>query len=286
MSLKHCNDRYSRLSVLLLLLTISQICAFSLDPFAVQSKPLRKQHSASQQDLTAAFNAATTSRNKPSMTTQLSAANSMSGGGTGEPSLLQKVSIFANKQFFLLGMFVAVGLAKALPALGKNGGILRPELFIGRFGVTFIFLLSGLSLEISELKEAFANVKLNAAIQLVIFGAWPFLVGVPLTGALRQFAPRLLPSALLDGLLILTCLPTTVNMCIILTSAAGGNVASSLCNAVISNLAGIFVTPALLLRFFGTNIQLAFGPMVVKLCSKVLLPVSKYFCADHPTTRS
>ena len=162
--------------------------------------------------------------------------------------------------------------------MGKNGGVLRPELFIGQFGVTCIFFLSGLSLELSELKDAAANYKLNLAVQLATFGAWPFLVGLPLTKALRTFLPNLLPPALLDGLLILTCLPTTVNMCILLTSASGGNVASSLCNAVISNLAGIFLTPALLFRFFGADIHLPFVAMVVKLCNMVLLPVGKY----HP----
>lgn len=153
--------------------------------------------------------------------------------------------------------------------------MLRPELFIGKFGVTFIFLLSGLSLELSELTKAFSNFKLNAAIQLATFAAWPFLVGLPLTSGIRKYAPGLLPPTLLDGLLILTCLPTTVNMCIFLTSAAGGNVAASLCNAVISNLAGIFVTPALLLRFFGTQVSLPFLSMVWKLCNKVLFPVGK-----------
>ncbi|KAL3917234.1 MAG: hypothetical protein SGARI_007763 [Bacillariaceae sp.] len=63
-------------------------------------------------------------------------------------------------------------------------------------------------------------------------------------------------------------------MCIMLTSAAGGNVASSICNAVISNMAGILFTPLLLLHFFGATIQLPFGQMVLKLCQKVLLPVT------------
>jgi sodium/bile acid cotransporter 7 len=158
--------------------------------------------------------------------------------------------------------------------LGKNGGILHPDIWIGQWGVTLIFLLSGLSLELSELTQAVSNVKLNALIQAVSFGAWPFLVGVPLTRLLAR--ANFLPSALVDGLLILTCLPTTVNMCILLTSAAGGNVAASLCNAVISNLLGIFVTPALALRFFGAHIQLPFVDMVIKLYNKVLLPVGTY----------
>ena len=45
---------------------------------------------------------------------------------------VQNFRKFADKNFFLVGMFVAVALARAFPALGKNGGILRPELIIGR----------------------------------------------------------------------------------------------------------------------------------------------------------
>lgn len=108
---------------------------------------------------------------------------------------------------------------------------MKPELFIGKFGVTMIFLLSGVSLELSELKSAVANIKLNGMVQAGSFLAWPFLVGVPLTTALKKLLPNFLPKALLEGILILTCLPTTVNMCVLLTGAAGGNVAASLANA-------------------------------------------------------
>lgn len=115
---------------------------------------------------------------------------------------------------------------------------MRPELFIGKYGVGIIFLLSGLSLQTSELTEAVSNIKLNGLIGLVIFGLWPFIIGLPLKYLLTNVFPNLIPPALVDGLLIMTCLPTTVNMCIMLTSAAGGNVATSICNAVLTNLAG------------------------------------------------
>ena len=160
--------------------------------------------------------------------------------------------------------------------MGKNGSILHPELFIGKYGVTTIFLLSGLSLKLAELTNAFANMKLNLSIQLITFGAWPFLVGLPLTRGIEAFFPTLLPKPLLEGLLILTCLPTTINMCILLTSASGGNIATALCNTVISNLAGIFLTPAVLLRFFGKSIELPFFALVSQLCNKVLLPVGEF----------
>ena len=152
---------------------------------------------------------------------------------------------------------------------------MRPELFIGKFGVTMIFLLSGVSLELSELKSALANVKLNFLVQSGSFLAWPFLVGVPITTAIKNFLPNLFPKALLEGILILTCLPTTVNMCVLLAGAADGNVAAALANAVMGNMMGIFITPALLMYFFGTAIELPFLNMVLKLCNKVLLPVGE-----------
>lgn len=151
---------------------------------------------------------------------------------------------------------------------------MRPDLVIGNYGVTLIFLLSGLSLQTSDLAKAVANVRLNGLVQLVIFAAWPFGIGLPLRRLLTAGGGLIAP-ALADGLLILTTLPTTVNMCIMLTSAGGGDVASAICNAVLSNMAGIVLTPLLLVHFFGGagNISLPFGRMVWKLCQKVLLPV-------------
>lgn len=151
----------------------------------------------------------------------------------------------------------------------------RPELFLGNYGVALIFLLSGLSLPTSRLTRALSNIKLNALIQICIFVLWPLLIGLPLKTLFSKLPSTIMLPALVDGIFILTCLPTTVNMCIMLTSAGGGNVAASICNAVLSNLAGIFITPAWLFQFFGTQIRLPFFLMVTKLCQKVLLPVGK-----------
>lgn len=143
---------------------------------------------------------------------------------TGSTEKIRKV---VDKNFFLLGMFAAVGLARLFPTLGATtaGGFLLQPLL--NLGISAVFLLSGLSLELSQLTRAFANAKLNLLIQMLIFGAWPILVGLPLVNVLGGAFPK----ALLDGILIMTCLPTTVNMCVILTSSAGGNVAAALCNA-------------------------------------------------------
>ena len=195
--------------------------------------------------------------------TQLSLATS-----SADNNPLQKLQSTLNKNFFLLGMGLAVALAKLAPAIGTNGSL--PAQWIGRYGVAYIFLLSGLSLELEQLKQAVSNVQLNGLVQLITFVAWPLLVGWPL----KQLGQGLLPVPILDGILMLTCLPTTINMCIILTTTAGGNVAAALSNTVLSNLLGIFATPALLFRFFGAQIELPFVEMLLKLCQKILLPVA------------
>lgn len=144
-------------------------------------------------------------------------------GGGDCVSMKHKIGAYVSKNFFLLGMIVAVSFAKLYPELGKNGSVLRPELFIGKYGVTTIFLLSGISLKLQELTNAVSNTKLNGLIQLITFGAWPYLVGLPMTKGIELLFPGLLPTPLIEGLLILCCLPTTINMCIILTSASGGS---------------------------------------------------------------
>jgi len=210
-------------------------------------------------------------------------AASVRGGESSSPpssssssSFLDGARAFASKNFFLMGMVVAVSLARSFPELGRDGGLLRPELFIGEYGATSIFLLSGLGLKSADLTSAASNGRLNALIQSVTFAAWPFLVGLPLTRCLGRFLPRLLPGPLLDGVLVLTCLPTTINMAVLLTSTCKGSVATALCNTVISNLLGIFVTPALLFLFFGgAMIELPFLGLVGKLCKKVMLPVGE-----------
>lgn len=197
------------------------------------------------------------------------------GGNRNKISqIAAQINQYVDKNYFLMGMFVAVTMAKAFPALGKNGGILRPEVFVGNYGVAIIFLLSGFSLQTSDLAKAITNFKLNGLVNLLLFVFWPYCIGLPLRYVFTNLLPNLIPSGLADGLLVMTTLPTTVNMCIMLTSTVGGNAATAICNAVISNLAGILLTPLLLLNFFGASIQLPFGKMVLKLCQKVLLPVT------------
>lgn len=178
---------------------------------------------------------------------------------------------FLDANSFPVGMALAVAAARIAPSLGANGGPLRLDVTVGRLGIAAVFFLSGLSIRPSELTSAAASFRLNAFIQLALFGVWPALTWVFVWTARAVGTP--VSSALLDGLLVTSCLPTTVNMCVLLTQSAGGNVALAITNAVASNTIGVFITPLLLLSLVGKTINVQLDTICSKLARTVILPV-------------
>ena len=81
-----------------------------------------------------------------------------------------------------------------------------------------MFFLVGLAIKLGELAGAALNFRLNLFTQLFSLGALP-AAGLGLS---RAMAAGGMHPALADGVLILMALPTTVNMCVILTQSAEG----------------------------------------------------------------
>ena len=231
---------------------------------------------------------------------------------TDTPSPIEKLLNFATQNYFLLGMCFAVFAAYLHPGFGANGGPLKPEITVSKLAVRVMFLISGLSLPLTELRAAVANVKANLLIQVrishlphsasliahtrltlsclsyqsFIFGVAGFAVTflvAPLLSSLGVMNP-----SLINGLIILACLPTTIGTGVAMTNAAGGNAAVAIFHAVFSNVAGVVLTPALIffyLGFGGSNSALGgaasgatlgadFTSSLGKLASSVLQPVS------------
>ena len=183
----------------------------------------------------------------------------------------KKVVGFVDANFFVLGMISAVTAAGLFPGAGVDGSFVRPEKVIGDYGVALVFLLSGLSLRLTELRQAVMNVRLNLLVQATSMAAWPLLTYLALI-PLR--ALPMINQKILDGLLVTSCLPTTINMCVMLTMNAGGNVASALANAVVGNFLGVFITPFLLFLTMRKAVTLSVAAVIKKLALKVLLPVA------------
>jgi sodium/bile acid cotransporter 7 len=173
------------------------------------------------------------------------------------------------RNWFLVGLVAAVGLAWLFPAAGARGGLLHSEITI-RAGVVVIYFLQGLTLALDALRHGALRWRLHVLVQ-----AWTFLL-FPLAGLLLdRVAGARLPPDLRTGFLFLCVLPTTISTAIVFTSVAGGNVAGAIFNATLSNLLGIALTPlwtGWLMRAGGRTLPL--GPVILEIVLLLLVPLA------------
>uniref|UniRef100_A0A287D523 Sodium/bile acid cotransporter n=1 Tax=Ictidomys tridecemlineatus TaxID=43179 RepID=A0A287D523_ICTTR len=149
------------------------------------------------------------------------------------------------KEWFMVGIVLAIAGAKLKPSVGVHGGPLKPEITVSYIAVATIFFNSGLSLKTEELTSALVHIKLHLFIQiftLVFFPAaiWLFLQLLSIT-SINEW--------LLKGLQTVGCMPPPVSSAVILTKAVGGNEAAAIFNSAFGSFLGIVITPLLLLLF-------------------------------------
>ncbi len=144
---------------------------------------------------------------------------------------------------FILMLVGTVALASILPA---RGGFVPVVGVVSTAGIVLLFFLHGAKLSRAAIVAGASNWRLHLAILAATYGLFPLL---GLVVAKLPIDPPLLAS----GLLYLTLLPSTAMSSVALTAMARGNVAAALCGASFSNLAGIFITPALVLLTMGGN---------------------------------
>ena len=174
------------------------------------------------------------------------------------------------RQWFIVGVVLAITLAYSYPPLGVKGGPLRPEITVKYFVVSLIFFTSGLSLRFAELRAQLTRLRLYAAVQLFS------LVAVPLAMYTLVY---LLPEGLLSpsveqGMLVLSCMPPPVSSAVILTKASGGNEAGAILNSTLGSFLGIVFTPLLLLLLLGSSSSAPLGGIVASLTTTVVLPLA------------
>jgi len=168
---------------------------------------------------------------------------------------------------FLLGIFVAIGLAAILPELGSMESNIPWKPFI-QVGIALLFFFYGLKLDPAQLRAGLSNWRLHVLIQVTTFLGFPLLVF-----ALVNFVPGLDPNFAL-GISYLGALPSTVSAAVVLVSISGGNLPAAIFNASVSSLLGVVMTP-FWMRVAGGEVagELDFWASIVDLSIKVVLPV-------------
>ncbi|MBM3849890.1 MAG: bile acid:sodium symporter [Verrucomicrobia bacterium] len=176
---------------------------------------------------------------------------------------------FLARNWFALSLPLAVGLAWILPDLGWSEGPLKTSVTT-KAGVALIFLIQGLTLPSTALRQGVSQWRLHVLVQSITFLGFPAL-GI----VLDRLAGGWLAPDLRLGFLYLAVLPSTITTSVILTGMAGGNTVGALFNAVLSSLLGVFVTPlwvAWLMKASGQ--QQPIGPVILEIVTLLLVPLA------------
>ncbi|ETO07782.1 hypothetical protein RFI_29608 [Reticulomyxa filosa] len=186
----------------------------------------------------------------------------------------------------LIGLVLVVILGATVPSIGHKGGPLKPEITTSWLCVIVIFFNSGLNVKTQELAHAALYWRLNIFVHFFVF-VWYPAIGFALVSILK--ATTTISVAMLNGLLVTTCLPTTISSAVVLTMNCGGNEAAAIINTALTNVivlkkkkrgietktkknVGIMVTPGLVLLLLGGGSGIDIKEVLFLLMMRVLIP--------------
>lgn len=170
----------------------------------------------------------------------------------------------------MVGVVLVIGAAFGYPPLGKKHGPLHPEITVKYLAVFFIFLNSGLALRVDELSQALKRFKLLFGILATNMVVVPFFA----TMAVKAIRPlALVEDAVLQGFVVVSCMPPPVSSAVVLTRACAANDAIAVCASAIGSFAGLVVTPLTLMTITGIKANAPILSIMMKLGGTVLLPI-------------
>ena len=169
---------------------------------------------------------------------------------------------------FLILILLSILIAFAYPPLGAK--YLAPKITATWIAVMFIFLMAGLGLKSEEFSKASKQCSFNMFIFFYNFGVdSAFVFGV--SRLLSYY--NIINQDLADGMTIAASLPLTINMCVVLTKASGGDEAAAIINTAMWNMVGVFLSPVLILGYIGQTGTVNRWKIFYKLALRVLLPI-------------
>ena len=164
---------------------------------------------------------------------------------------------------FIVALIAAAVVASFLPITGSALDVAKT---VSVVGIGLLFFLYGTRLSTAETLAGLGHWRLQLTILATTFVLFP-LLGL---GA-QVFSGNLLTPGLASGVLLLCLVPSTVQSCVVYTRIAGGNVAAAVVSASMSNLIGVFVTPALVAALMAADAQVDTGS-IVRIVLQLFVP--------------
>lgn len=176
-------------------------------------------------------------------------------------NILQKVD------FFIIGLLLMILLAFTFPYSAEYS-TLQLDSFV-YWGISGIFFLYGLKLNLRVILEDLRNWRLHILIQSTTFLLFPLLVLI-----VYPFIKGTNYEIIWLGCLFLSALPSTVSSSVVMVSIAKGNIPSAIFNASISGLLGLLFTPLWMGIFISKSSEsLNILNLISELFLQILLPV-------------
>lgn len=178
----------------------------------------------------------------------------------------KKMRKWGGQNWLILGEVAVIIAAWLNPSIGATGGPLRPEITISKLAIFIIFFINGIALELAgDPEEVAKSAKSNLFIQMFNFGFIPIIV--------KYLAPLYPNKEFVDGLLLLGCLPCTINISVAQTLSAGCDMGTAIFNAIFGNVVGVFLTPLLSIAMLGASSSVSLLGTLKKLGGIVILPL-------------
>jgi solute carrier family 10 (sodium/bile acid cotransporter), member 7 len=131
-------------------------------------------------------------------------------------------------------------------------------------------VVSGMAIRTRDFTAAMIRMRFNLFIQAFSFCALSAMV----FGVSRALVKAgILMPELGDGIIMVSCLPTTINSVGVLTKQGGGDEAAAIFNSAFANFLGIFVSPLLILGYLQVDTKVDMFDVFYKLALKVIVPV-------------
>ena len=165
---------------------------------------------------------------------------------------------------FIIALLAVALLASFVPATGSALDVLKGAAVVA---IGLLFFLYGARLSTAETVAGLTRWPLHLVILSTTFVVFP-LLGL---AAQHLLQGNLLKPSLATGVLLLCLVPSTVQSCIVYTRIAGGNVAGAVVSASMSNLLGVFVTPALVALLMTSDARIDAGS-IVRIVLQLFVP--------------